>query len=149
MASRDQTIALAGRRMRHIYLIFKREYLFVCRQRSEIILPWLFLLLMISLFPLGVTSDPAILRIISPWLMYCLPLLFFIPVLDLWLPLTPDALFILSITLLLATPTLHFIGAIFSALTVNLHHHNVLLGLLTLPFYVPILIFATTSIDLS
>jgi heme exporter protein B len=53
---------------------------------------------------------------------------------------------ILLYSLLLATPALYFIGAIFCALTVQCRNNGILLAILVLPFYIPLLIFAASAV---
>jgi heme exporter protein B len=54
---------------------------------------------------------------------------------------------ILAISLLLGTPTLTLIAAIAAALTVSLRSGSVLMSLIALPLQLPILIFATGTVD--
>ena len=53
------------------------------------------------------------------------------------------------LVLLLSTPALSFIGAVGAALTVSLRKGSILLSLLTLPLYIPTLIFSTLAINAS
>ena len=69
------------------------------------------------------------------------------PLLGMMMYLPSSATGSLMLTLLLGTPILSMVGAIGVALTVGLRRGGVLLGLLTLPLYVPILIFAAGAID--
>lgn len=86
-------------------------------------------------------------KVISHWLLTGLPLLLISPLLAILLSLDFDTWLAVVMTLLLGTPTLGFIGAIGVALTVGLQKGGVLLSLLILPLYIPILIFATSTID--
>jgi heme exporter protein B len=85
-------------------------------------------------------------KLFANWCIHYLPLMFFVPIIAFWLALSMHALHILLICLLLATPTLHFVGAIFSALTVRIRNNGLLLGILVLPFYIPVLIFAASAV---
>lgn len=177
-------------------LIVKREYLLAYRHWPEMLQPWIFFLMIITLFPLALSPDPKLLTFMAPaiiwigillaillsshtvfqrevegamieqwllspvnflyfvtlkliahWGLSLLPLLILLPFLAAGFHLTFHATRILCFTLLLATPSLTFIGAIFSALTLSLRQNGVLLALLVLPFYIPILIFAASSVS--
>ena len=53
---------------------------------------------------------------------------------------------VLSLSLLLGTPILIFLGAIVAALTVSLRNSGLLLALILLPLYIPPLIFGASSV---
>jgi heme exporter protein B len=86
-------------------------------------------------------------KVISHWLLTGLPLILISPLLAVLLSLDLQTWLAIALTLLLGTPTLSFIGAIGVALTVGIQTGGVLLSLLTLPLYIPVLIFATSAID--
>jgi len=86
-------------------------------------------------------------KVCAHWVVTGLPLLILSPVIALLLSLDFNTWKAVSLTLLLGTPTLSFIGAIGVALTVGLRKGGVLLSLLVLPLYIPVLIFATGAID--
>ncbi|WBA08052.1 heme exporter protein CcmB [Salinivibrio kushneri] len=88
-------------------------------------------------------------KVIAHWLLTGLPLLLVSPVLALLLSLDAIQYQAVVMTLLLGTPTLSFVGAIGVALTVGLRKGGVLLSLLILPLYIPVLIFATSAIDMA
>lgn len=88
-------------------------------------------------------------KVIAHWLLTGLPLLLVSPVLALLLSLDITSYQAVVLTLLLGTPTLSFVGAIGVALTVGLRKGGVLLSLLVLPLYIPVLIFATSAIDMA
>ena len=48
-------------------LLLKRDLTLAYRQRSEMINPLLFFVLVTALFPLGIGADPALLRSVGPW----------------------------------------------------------------------------------
>jgi len=54
---------------------------------------------------------------------------------------------VLALTLLLGVPTLVFLGGVMGAITVTLHRNASLLTVLLVPFYIPIMIFATGACD--
>lgn len=89
----------------------------------------------------------ALTKILVHWLVSCLPLLLVSPLLALFLNLTMDMYLAVVLTLILGTPLLSAIGAIAVALTVGLNKGGLLLGLLLLPVFVPLLIFATSAIE--
>ncbi|WP_394349176.1 heme exporter protein CcmB [Candidatus Enterovibrio escicola] len=88
-------------------------------------------------------------KILAHWLLTGLPLLIISPLLAVLLSLDWLSYKAVVITLLLGTPTLNFMGAIGVALTVRLRNGGVLLSLLVLPLFIPVLIFATSAIDMA
>ncbi|MFB9134835.1 heme exporter protein CcmB [Vibrio olivae] len=86
-------------------------------------------------------------KVFAHWLLTGLPLILISPLLAVLLSLDFNTWLAVVLTLLLGTPTLSFIGAIGVALTVGLQKGGVLLSLLVLPLYIPVLIFATSTID--
>lgn len=88
-------------------------------------------------------------KVIAHWLLTGLPLLLISPLLAILLSLDWIGFQSVVLTLLLGTPTLSFLGAIGVALTVGLQKGGVLLTLLTLPLYIPVLIFATSAIEMA
>jgi heme exporter protein B len=181
--------------MHYFRVIFHREWLFAYRKMTEILNPWIFFLIIVTLFPLALNPHPALLKLLAPgiiwisillstllaleklfrrevedgvieqwllapvsflmlvqsklianWCSHYVPLLFFMPVLGLWLDLSMHTLFVLFLSILIATPILFLVGAIFSALTVRLSNNGVLLSILVLPFYIPVLIFAASAV---
>lgn len=86
-------------------------------------------------------------KVCAHWLVTGLPLLLLSPLAALLLSLDVATWRALALTLLLGTPTLSFIGAIGSALTVGLRKGGVLLSLLVLPLYIPVLIFASGAVE--
>ncbi|MDO6719622.1 heme exporter protein CcmB [Psychrosphaera sp. 1_MG-2023] len=86
-------------------------------------------------------------KVAAHWLITGLPLIFIAPVLAVSLHLDDNAYNAMMLTLLLGTPVLSFIGAIGAALTVRLKNGGVILSLLVLPLFIPVLIFATSTIN--
>lgn len=78
---------------------------------------------------------------VAHWVTTGLPLVIAAPLLGLMLNVEPNALFAVSVTLLVGTPALTFVGAIGAALTVALRRGGLLVPVLVLPLTVPILIF--------
>jgi len=85
-------------------------------------------------------------KVLAHWLLTGVPLVLAAPVLGIMLGLGGDALAVLTITLLLASPTLSLIGASGTALTVGLRRGGALLALLVLPLYIPVLIFGAGAV---
>jgi heme exporter protein B len=86
-------------------------------------------------------------KILAHWLLSGLPLVLLAPVLGLQFDLTEEALWTLTIGLLLGTPVLSLIGAVGAALTLGVRGGDVLLSLLILPLYVPALIFGAGAVQ--
>lgn len=86
-------------------------------------------------------------KALSHFLLSGLPLVLMAPVLGLQFGLDGRALGILMLSLLLGTPTLSLIGAIGAALTLGVRGAGVLLSLLTLPLYIPVLIFGAGAVE--
>jgi len=167
-----------------------RDLLLAFRSRSELALIVVFFVLVISLFPLGVSPDARLLERIAPgiawvaallasllslprlfaldhadgtleqlvlgpaplpalvagkvlahWLTTGLPLVLLAPVAGVQFGMPADTIATLTMSLLLGTPTLSWLGAICAALTLGTRAGSALLALLVLPLAVPILIF--------
>lgn len=180
------------------FIIFKRELMLTYRRRSEWIYPIAFFIIVISLFPLGLSPAPQTLNLIAPgviwvsallasllslehlfrsdyedgtleqfvlmsypltaiglakvlahWCVSGLPLCVLSPALGMALNLSGQSLTVMTLSLLLGTPTLSLLGAIGAALTVGLKRSGILTTLLILPLYVPVLIFGAGAVDLS
>ncbi len=178
------------------WAVLCRELVLAFRHRGELANPMLFFLMVASLYPLGISPEPQILRTIAPgavwiaallaalfslenlfradfhdgtleqlllsphplplliiakvlahWLVSGLPMLLLAPVLGLLFDLPAPGLWALIATLALGTPLLSLIGAIGTALTVGLRRGGILLTLLVMPFYIPVLIFATNAVS--
>lgn len=86
-------------------------------------------------------------KVIAHWLITGLPLILLSPLAALLLSLDFAGWRAMALTLILGTPTLSFLGAIGTGLTVGLRRGGVLLSLLVLPLSIPVLIFASAAID--
>lgn len=182
--------------MNALWAIVRRDLALALRRKSEVLTVLVFFAIAVSLFPLGIGPEPALLKKIAPgvlwvaallatmlglprlfaqdhadgtleqlalapasltllvagkvlahWLVCGLPLVLLAPVLGLQFDLTPDALAVLMVALLLGTPLLSLIGAIGAALTLGVRGGGVLLSLLVLPLYVPALIFGAGAVE--
>lgn len=100
--------------------------------------------LAIAPHPLTIT---ALGKIIALWISTGLPLVILAPVLGLQFDLPSDALWTMTLALLLGTPILAALGAIGAALTLGLRGGGVLLALLILPLYIPVLIFGAGAVE--
>lgn len=85
-------------------------------------------------------------KVAAHWLISGLPVVLLSPLLGLQFGLTGEPLGILTLSLLLGTPTLSFIGAIGAALTLGVRGSGVLIALLVLPLFIPILIFGAGAV---
>lgn len=84
-------------------------------------------------------------KIIAHWLTTGLPLTLAAPCLGLLLALEPRALSAVTLTLLVGTPALTFIGATGAALTASLRRGGLILAVLVMPLMIPILIFGISA----
>ena len=178
-----------------VITVIQRDLLIAVRRRAELMNPILFYVIVVTLFPLGVSPDknflsqlapgvvwvvallaalismetifrqdfddgsveqlflsqypPTVLilgKVVAHWLVTGLPMLVIVPIMASLLYIPSQAIPTLLITLLLGTPILSLIGAIGVALTAGLRGGGILLGLLILPLYIPVLIFATSAV---
>ncbi|TXR53731.1 heme exporter protein CcmB [Reinekea thalattae] len=175
---------------------FRRELTLAYRRRAQLLNPIYFFVLVVSLFPLGISTEASKLseiaagilsvcallaallsldllfrsdyqdgsleqmlianassqmivlcKIVSHWLLTGVPLALVSPLLAMMLALPGDTIGLLVLTLLLSTFALSLIGSIGAALTVALGNGGLLLAILILPLLVPVLIFATTTLQ--
>ncbi|WP_132805989.1 heme exporter protein CcmB [Tepidamorphus gemmatus] len=98
-----------------------------------------------SLDLLVMAETPLVLAVavkaLAHWMTTGLPLVIVAPLLGLMLNIAPGALLAVSLTLLIGTPALTFVGTIGAALTVALRRGGLLVPVLVLPLAVPVLIF--------
>jgi len=175
--------------------VIRRDLLLAMRHRSDVAMSVFFVVIVASLFPLGVGPEPAVLRTIASgvlwvtallacllslgrlftadyldgvleqtllipqplavlvvgkvfahWVISGLPVVLLSPLLGLQFGLGGDSLGVLTLSLLLGTPTLSMIGAIGAALTLGLRGSGFLVALLVLPLFVPVLIFGAGAV---
>lgn len=81
------------------------------------------------------------------WLVSGVPLTLVAPILGVMLALPEGGFAPLMLSLLLGTPTLSLLGSIGAGLTVGLKKGGMLMPLLILPLYIPVLIFAASSVQ--
>jgi heme exporter protein B len=85
-------------------------------------------------------------KMLTHWLLTGLPLSLLSPLLGVLLYLPSSGMWALMLSLLLGTAVLSFIGGIGAALTVGLRKGGLLLSLITLPLYIPVLIFGSSAV---
>jgi heme exporter protein B len=163
--------------------VVRRDLLLAMRHRSDVAMSVFFVVIVASLFPLGVGPEAAVLRMIGPGVLWVTALLacllslgrlFTADYLDGVLEQTaliPQSLAVLvmgkvfahwvisgldgvtlgvlTLSLLLGTPTLSMIGAIGAALTLGLRGSGLLVALLVLPLFIPVLIFGAGAVTSS
>lgn len=181
--------------MRALFLaIYARDLRLAMRRRVETLLPIVFFVVAVSLFPLGVGPEPETLRRIAPgvvwvcallaamlsvstlytsdhadgsleqlllagrgivvaaakaaahWTLTGLPIVLAAPLLGLMLDMDARAVVVLTLSLLLGTPTLSLLGALGAALTLGLRSVGVLMVLIVLPLSIPALVFGTGAV---
>ena len=88
-------------------------------------------------------------KTLAHWVLSGLPIIILSPFLGMALFLTSESIYILILTLIIATPCLSLIGSIGASLVVGIKNSGILLSLLILPLYIPILIFATSAVSMS
>ena len=86
-------------------------------------------------------------KIVVHWLVTGLPLSLLAPVFGMMLSLPEPGYLPLMLSLLMGTATLSLLGAIGSALTLPLDKEGLLLPLIVMPFYMPILIFGSGTVQ--
>jgi heme exporter protein B len=86
-------------------------------------------------------------KMTAHWLTTGLPLALAAPLFGLLLALTPEAMLSSSVTLLIGTPALTFIGAIGAALTASIRRGGLIVAVLVLPLMIPTLIFGVAATD--
>ena len=88
-------------------------------------------------------------KTIAHWTATGLLLALFSPLLCLTFNIPSNQILVLSLSLLLGTPSLSLIGAIGAAITVSLHRGGVLIAIIILPLYIPIVIYGAGMLEQS
>jgi heme exporter protein B len=86
-------------------------------------------------------------KMAASWCASGLPLIIVSPLLALLLGLSESAFVAVVATLLLGTPLLTLLSALGAALTLSADKGGILLALVILPFYIPLLIFASAAVE--
>jgi heme exporter protein B len=92
---------------------------------------------------------PVLAKVAAQWCVSGLAMAALAPLAALLLFLPAEAVPMIMLTLLVGSPALTLFGAVGAALTVGLRRGGVLLALLTLPLYVPTLIFGAGAASLA
>lgn len=82
-------------------------------------------------------------KVVANWLVTGLPLVIITPLLGLSFALPGATIKLLTVSLLLGTPTLSLLGILGTALTISLPRGGLLLAILILPLYTPVLVLGT------
>jgi len=88
-------------------------------------------------------------KTLAHWMLSGLPIIVLSPFLGMALFINTEGIYILVLTLIIATPCLSLIGSIGASLVVGIKNSGMLLSLLILPLFIPILIFATSAVSQS
>ena len=83
-----------------------------------------------------------VIKIIISWFLTCLPLLLMVPMVGFFFNEPIKVLALLELSILLVTPVLFLLGALFSSLTLGVSQQASLKMILSLPLFIPILILA-------
>ena len=78
---------------------------------------------------------------LSIWIITCLPIIILSPLLLLLFNIQTEKLANIFMSLLIGTPILCMIGAVTSALVLGVNKGSSIISLITLPLYIPVLIF--------
>jgi heme exporter protein B len=84
-------------------------------------------------------------RAAGHWIAAGLPIVIAAPILGLLLDLSPLAMAVVALTLLVGTPAMTLIGAVGAALTAALPRGGLLIAVLVLPLTIPVLIFGVSA----
>jgi heme exporter protein B len=84
-------------------------------------------------------------KVLAHWLTTGVPLALAAPLFGLLVALSPLGMAAVSVTLLVGTPALTFIGAIGAALTASIRRGGLILAVLVLPLMAPTLIFGVSA----
>lgn len=88
----------------------------------------------------------ALAKALGHWIVTGLPLTIMAPLLGVLFGVDTDAVFALTLSLLLGTPILSLLGALGAALTLGVRSGGVLLILLVLPLTIPTLVFGAGAV---
>jgi len=87
-------------------------------------------------------------KTLAHWMLSGLPIIILSPFLGMALFINTEGIYILVLTLIIATPCLSLIGSIGASLVVGIKNSGMLLSLLILPLFIP-MIFATSAVSQS
>lgn len=86
-------------------------------------------------------------KCLAHWTTTSLPLVLAAPLLGLMMSMDATAIGVTTLTLLIGTPAIAFVGATGAAVAVALPRGGVLISILVLPLAIPVLIFGVSAID--
>jgi heme exporter protein B len=84
-------------------------------------------------------------KCVAHWAASVLPLVVASPLFGLFMNMSPEAIGATTLTLLVGTPAIAFIGAVGAAVAVGLPRGGVLVSVLILPLTIPVLIFGVSA----
>jgi heme exporter protein B len=90
-------------------------------------------------------AGTCLVKCLAHWTATCLPLVIAAPLLGLLMNMEANAIAAVTLTLLVGTPALAFIGAVGAALAVSLPRGGLLISVLVLPLAIPVLIFGVSA----
>ena len=90
-------------------------------------------------------AGACVVKCLAHWTATCLPLVVAAPLLGLLMNMEANAIAAVTLTLLVGTPALAFIGAVGAALAVSLPRGGLLISVLVLPLAIPVLIFGVSA----
>jgi len=88
-------------------------------------------------------------RLLSHWVVTTLPLILLAPIFSISVGLPFSAMWVLILSLILGSLLLVLIGGMGVALTIGLSKSSMLTPLLVIPFYVPVLIFGASAVEVT
>ncbi|MCV0394536.1 MAG: heme exporter protein CcmB [Rhizobiaceae bacterium] len=86
-------------------------------------------------------------KCLAHWTTTALPLIVATPLLGLMMNMDATAVGVTTLTLLVGTPAIAFVGATGAAVAVALPRGGVLVSILVLPLVIPVLIFGVSAVD--
>ena len=84
-------------------------------------------------------------KCLAHWTASVLPLVIAAPLLGLFMNISPQAIAAATLTLLVGTPAITFIGAVGAAVAVALPRGGLMVSVLVLPLAIPVLIFGVSA----
>lgn len=84
-------------------------------------------------------------KCLAHWTTSVLPLVIAAPLLGLFMNMSPEGIAATTLTLLVGTPAIAFVGAVGAAVAVALPRGGLLISVLVLPLVVPVLIFGVSA----
>ena len=89
----------------------------------------------------------SIIKILTSWILYQLPLLLIVPIMSLILNISQEKIFVLMITMAIGSPILSILTIIATAMMLTNRRNLTLGSLVILPLSIPIIIFAMGAIN--